>query len=136
MGVGLTCSEKGIVVLFLALALLGLGASMWHGRKTPVIESSQVSRQQVASIEAKDATESKHRRALDVNVATESDLASLRGVGPVLAKRIVEYRAENGPFICVEELLNVKGIGPKTLAGIERGVVCGPQPGNQERGLE
>lgn len=39
----------------------------------------------------------------------------LRGIGPAKAKAIVEYRAANGPFQSVDELLEVKGIGPATL---------------------
>ena len=136
MGVGLTCPEKGIVVVFLALALLGLGTGLWSARKRPEIGSALSERQQVAPIESQSKAKSNLQEGLDVNAATESELSSLRGIGPVLAKRIVDYRCENGPFICIEELLNVKGIGPKTLADIERGIFCGPQPENQESGFE
>jgi len=134
MGVGLTCPEKGIIVLFLASALLGLGTSLWSGRKKPTIESGQPSSREAVAAQAEPGSEL--RESLDVNAATESELVALRGVGPVLAKRIVEYRGENGPFICVEELLNVKGIGPRTLAEIEQGIFCGPRQANQERGFE
>ena len=40
---------------------------------------------------------------------------NLVGVGPKKAMAIIEYREENGPFYTAEELVNVKGIGPKTL---------------------
>jgi competence protein ComEA len=50
---------------------------------------------------------------LDLNRATVSDFESLPGIGPVLAKRIVEYRMANGPFQTVEQLQRVKGIGAK-----------------------
>jgi len=136
MGVGLTCPEKGIIVLFLALALLGLGIGLWSGRKRPEIESRKGPQQQIAATKAEIKPRNTRRIELDLNSATESELTSLRGVGPVLAKRIVAYRGKNGPFICVEELLNVKGIGPSTLADIEREVFCGPKQGNQERGFE
>ena len=45
-------------------------------------------------------------------------LQSLPGIGEVLAERIVEYRAENGPFASVDELDNVYGIGEGKLASI------------------
>ena len=51
-------------------------------------------------------------QTLDVNTATESELTALPGVGPGLARRIVEYRAANGPFQSVDDLQNVSGIGP------------------------
>lgn len=55
---------------------------------------------------------------IDLNTATESDLDTLPGVGPVLAARIVAWRDENGSFSSVDELLEVSGIGESTLADI------------------
>jgi competence protein ComEA len=52
---------------------------------------------------------------LNINTADESELDKLPGIGPSLAKRIVEYRRKNGPFSTVEELDNVDGIGPRKL---------------------
>lgn len=53
-----------------------------------------------------------------VNRATAAELEALPGVGPVLAERIVAYRAENGPFSAVEDLLSVPGIGEAKLAAL------------------
>ncbi|MAE70196.1 MAG: hypothetical protein CME06_06970 [Gemmatimonadetes bacterium] len=55
---------------------------------------------------------------IDLNRADAKTLDRLPSVGPVTAQRILAYRAENGPFKTVEELLEVKGIGPKTLEKI------------------
>lgn len=55
---------------------------------------------------------------LDVNAATVEELERLPGIGSVTAGRIVHFRTENGPFGSVEELIDVKGIGPKTLSDI------------------
>ncbi len=49
---------------------------------------------------------------LDLNRATEDELAALPGIGAVLAGRIVEYRARCGDFADTEELMCVEGIGP------------------------
>ena len=43
------------------------------------------------------------------------ELDTLPGVGEVIAQRIIEEREENGPFYYPEDLMNVKGIGEKTL---------------------
>jgi competence protein ComEA len=43
----------------------------------------------------------------------------LPGVGPSLARRIVEYRAANGPFQMADDLQNVAGIGASKFAKIE-----------------
>ena len=43
------------------------------------------------------------------------ELDTLPGVGEVIARRIMEEREKNGPFYYPEDLMNVKGIGEKTL---------------------
>lgn len=55
---------------------------------------------------------------LDLNLATETELDLLPGVGPVLAARIVAWRQTNGRFTSVDELLEVSGIGEATLGDI------------------
>jgi competence protein ComEA len=56
---------------------------------------------------------------VNVNTASQSDLESLPGIGPVIAQRIIDFRQENGPFTRIEELQNVSGIGPATYAKIK-----------------
>ena len=53
---------------------------------------------------------------IDINTAGVEELQGLPGIGPSLARRIVEHRREHGPFARPEDLLEVKGIGEKTLA--------------------
>ncbi len=53
---------------------------------------------------------------LDLNTATEAELMRLPGIGPVMAKRIVEYRQRHGSFKHLPDLRKVKGIGAKTYA--------------------
>jgi competence ComEA-like helix-hairpin-helix protein len=52
---------------------------------------------------------------IDINRAPAADLELLPGVGPTLARRIVAHRAARGPFGAPEELLQVQGIGGRTL---------------------
>ena len=52
---------------------------------------------------------------LNLNTATEAELAKLPGIGPATATRILEYRQKNGPFKKIEELMNVRGIGEKAF---------------------
>src|SRR5262245_22264299 len=60
---------------------------------------------------------------LDLNVATEEELVLLPGIGPAKARAILERRARMGPYSRVEDLLDVPGIGPKTLARFRELVV-------------
>jgi competence protein ComEA len=52
---------------------------------------------------------------INLNTATAEELAVLPGIGETLAGRIVEYREREGPFSCLEDLLDVPGIGESTL---------------------
>ncbi|MEG2172993.1 MAG: helix-hairpin-helix domain-containing protein [Desulfovibrionaceae bacterium] len=56
---------------------------------------------------------------LNVNTATEKELAALPGVGPELAKGIVEYRENVGDVKKMDELLEVKGVTPDVLKKIQ-----------------
>ena len=55
---------------------------------------------------------------VDINSATLSDLDALPGVGPSTAQAIIDYRVANGPYASVDDLLNVRGIGPSKLAAM------------------
>lgn len=70
--------------------------------------------------EAVTATRIGHR--INVNHADLDTLCLLRGIGPALARRIIDYRTQHGPFNSVEQLDNVKYIGPVTLDHIREHV--------------
>ena len=56
---------------------------------------------------------------ISINRATVSDFDSLDGIGPVIARRIVEYRKTHGPFMTIEDLQKVSGIGEAKFAQIK-----------------
>jgi competence ComEA-like helix-hairpin-helix protein len=58
---------------------------------------------------------------LDLNTASKKELQSIKGIGPVLAERIIAGR----PYRTVDDLLKVKGIGPKILENIRPYFVVG-----------
>ena len=57
-------------------------------------------------------------KSIDINTADQKNLEKLPGIGPATAKLIIDYRTENGPFQSINELDNVKRIGPKTIEKI------------------
>ncbi|WP_354677447.1 ComEA family DNA-binding protein [Cupriavidus plantarum] len=58
--------------------------------------------------------------AVDVNTATEAALTEVRGIGPAMARRIVEARAQGGAFRDVDDLADrVPGVGPRSAANLQ-----------------
>ena len=98
----------GLTGLFLCI-LLGLFV---HDRQTapPVETEVQVPQEEILP----------DLSPLDLNTATAEELATLPGIGAVLAQRILDYREENGPFETVEEIMEVSGIGEGRYREISR----------------
>ena len=63
-----------------------------------------------------DAPAEKLSRGIDPNTAPPEDLELLPGIGPGLARRIVEERQSNGPFKGISDLARVKGIGSSLVS--------------------
>ncbi|MFO7862111.1 MAG: helix-hairpin-helix domain-containing protein [Desulfosalsimonas sp.] len=84
---------KAILVLFLLLGILGAWQTAGAGEK------------------------------ININTAGPEQLTQLKGIGPAIAERIVDYREKNGSFTSAEQLLEVRGIGPKTLETIADQVI-------------
>jgi competence protein ComEA len=56
---------------------------------------------------------------INLNEASAEELIKIKGIGKSYAERIVNYREKNGPFKQVEDLMLVKGIGPKKIETIK-----------------
>ena len=65
---------------------------------------------------------------LDLNRASQQDLERLPGIGPGLATRILDSRAQRGIFGSVDDLRRVRGVGDLTLARLRPLVSIGPAP--------
>ena len=98
--------EDGRLVAEPALILAqpaSLGTAQLTGVKTAAAKPASPPKSQLTNI-------------VNLNTADAAELCTLPGIGEVKAKAILDYRAQNGPFTAIEELLQVKGIGEKTLA--------------------
>jgi len=69
-----------------------------------------------ASASSKPGASSSGDALVNLNTATLDELDGLPGVGPVTARKIVDWRTAHGAFTAIDELLEVDGIGEKTLA--------------------
>lgn len=56
---------------------------------------------------------------VNINTASVDELTQLKGIGSAYAHAIIEYREAQGPFQALEDLMKVKGIGPKTFEAIK-----------------
>ena len=56
---------------------------------------------------------------ININTAGQSELETLPGIGPVKAKAIIEYRTLYNGFVALEEIMEVRGIGPATYEKIK-----------------
>ena len=68
-----------------------------------------------------------HAAPVNINTADAATLAQgISGIGPSKAQAIVDYRTANGSFASIEDLVNVQGIGFKTLDRIREFVIAAP----------
>lgn len=64
--------------------------------------------------------------AININTATADELVTLKGIGPAKAKAIIDYRQTNRGFKKPEDILIVKGIGPKIYDAIKNDIKVAP----------
>ena len=62
---------------------------------------------------------------ININLASQTELTDLPGIGNVLASRIVDYRRQNGDFLRIEDIRNVSGIGEKRFEAIQDRITVG-----------
>ena len=101
-----------LLLLLAAIALTGLGVREWRAG-FPV------------AAERLDRFDREDPRPLDLNHASVEQIARLPGVGPSLARRIVDERERVGRFDSPDRLRGILGLGPKKLAALREHVTVG-----------
>lgn len=66
-----------------------------------------------------DKVERGKKQKVNINEAKQEDFEQLPGIGPSIAKKIIEYREQNGKFTSIDELQEVKGIGEAKFENIK-----------------
>lgn len=117
----LTKDEKKIILFLILTALVGSGINYYKNLK------SRVELKVVSSNLNKDTPDIdallKKSKSVNINLSNLEGLTRLPGIGPALAKRIIEYRDKNGPFKDIGDLRNVPGIGDKKFEEIKEFLV-------------
>ena len=62
---------------------------------------------------------------IDINLATQADLEMLPGIGPTMATNIIAHREANGPFVTIEAIMDVPGIGEGKFAAMKDLITVG-----------
>jgi len=102
-------AKQGVDLSDINLArILVDGEQIYVGYQPKVISSSKSS-----------SSKKSYSGIVNINRGTKAEFDSLTGIGPVIAARIISYRNQNFPFMSIEDLLKVSGIGVKTLARIK-----------------
>ncbi len=137
--VAITRSERNVILGLALLFSLGLAARYLQSRPRPLPEAvyAEAARafeaasaapavglaQEEEALPAAPAARRASKPSLpaapfNLNTATSAQLQRLPRIGPKLAQRIIAYREAHGAFERVDDLVRVRGIGKKTLAGI------------------
>ncbi len=93
--------EKIIIAFLISTLLLGL-VTIVYEKSHPSIN---------VRVENFDIDSLKYREKVNINEAGVDNLMKLKGLGKVLAERIIDYRSSKGNFVSIDEIKNVKGIG-------------------------
>ena len=80
-------------------------------------------RSRAKEIDANTISANSNRNLIDLNKATIEELQQLPHIGPVMAKRIIEYRKRYHRFTCIEQIMEVRGIGKKTFEKLKDKVI-------------
>ncbi len=142
-----TPAERKALLFFSAVLVLGTGNKVYEAAasRTPVSPSARTaleSQLKAADSARKAGGKTKRGRKqkapirrpgpVDLDVATEAEIESLRHIGPALARRIVADRDSLGPFGSREGFLRVKGVGPSMVEKLDSSVTFSllPRPKN------
>ena len=114
--------QEQTALLFLSAALLlGTGLALVDRYDPEAMEEFHVVRAAV-EVPAGAPAADREPAPVAVNSATAAQLETLPSIGPKTAARIIGFRERNGPFARLEDLLEVRGIGPATLEKIRPAV--------------
>ena len=126
--------EKHVIIFLVCTLILGYGVKLYQGshlyddfKPVTLIEKETFEKKATLAydiskreglISSDSSTEKDYKpqtEIININTAEKQNLVKLPKIGIVTAERIIRFRDDYGPFKSLDDLLKVKGIGPKTL---------------------
>ena len=123
--------EKHVIIFLVCTLILGYGVKLYQGshlyddfKPVTLIEKETFEKRATLAYDISkrerlnSSTEKDYKpqtEIININIAEKQNLVKLPKIGIVTAERIIRFRDDYGPFKSLDDLLKVKGIGPKTL---------------------
>ena len=126
--------EKHVILFLVCTLILGYGVKLYQGshlyddfKPVTLIEKETFEKKATLAyviskregLNSSDSSTEKDYKPqteiININTAEKQNLVKLPKIGIVTAERIIRFRDDYGPFKSFDDLLKVKGIGPKTL---------------------
>ena len=104
-------SRENIYLYIIIILIFGLGFSIGFMISGSSVEQTQ---SPVQSVKVFSDTDDQNSKKTNINTATQAELELLPGIGPELAKKIIENR----PYTQKKQLLDINGIGEKIMIDI------------------
>jgi competence ComEA-like helix-hairpin-helix protein len=120
--VSFTKNEQKILLFLAVLFVSGTAIKIYRAAIAPPHDTSYDYRDSDSVFAARSvpaAPSSLRQQPVNINTAGIEELDGLPGVGPAMARQIVEYRTNHGPFKSLQELRSIKGMGPKKLEKLQ-----------------
>ena len=117
----LTKQEKGVIIFLAGMAVLGLGIKIVRSSGQDL--ELEIKASEIAPVQQNIDQILLQARIVNINKDEKEKIVSLPGIGPVLSRRIIEYRKINGPYQKPDQLMDVSGIGPKKFEQIKKYIV-------------
>ena len=115
-------SEKILFAIFLLLSSIIVLYNLLY---IPSLPNADIIKKELTFQEIDSENDSSTDKVIDINSASLDELKTIPGIGDSTAKKIIDYREQNGGFSYKSEIMNISGIGQKKFENIKKYISVG-----------
>lgn len=115
-------SEKILFAIFLLLSSVII---LYNILYIPSLPNADIIKKELIFQEIDSEDDGSPDKVIDINSASLDDLKKIPGIGDSTAKKIIDYREQNGGFSYKSEIMNISGIGQKKFENIKKYISVG-----------